>query len=97
MITSKQRAFLRSIANTTETIFQIGKSGLTPEITESVNDALEAREIVKLTILKNCAEDIREVAQIISERTHSEIVQVIGRKIVFYRQSKDHKKIELPK
>lgn len=97
MITSKQRSYLRGLANSTDAIFQIGKSGLTPEITEAVIGALEARELIKITILKNCMEDIREVAQILSERTHSDVVQIIGRRIVLYRESKDNKKIELPR
>ena len=75
----------------------IGKSSLTPEFTQSVNEALEARELVKISVLKNCLDDPREMASMIAERTKSEVVQVIGRKIVFYRPSKEHKKIELPK
>ena len=78
-------------------IYQIGKSSLTPEITEGVNEALEARELIKINVLKNCIDDPNELARVISERTHSEIVQVIGKKIVLYRESKDKKKIELPK
>ena len=77
-------------------IYQIGKSALTPEITEGVTDALEARELIKISVLKNCADDVKEIAQILSERTHSEVVQVIGKKIVLYKESKEKKKIELP-
>ena len=97
MLTSKQRAYLRSMANGLETIFHIGKSGVTPELTDAVDNALEARELVKLNILDNCLMGTREAAQIIAERTHSEVVQVIGKKIVLYKESKDNKKIELPK
>lgn len=96
-MTSKQRAYLRSMANTIDAIFQVGKSGVVPEMTNSINDALEARELIKITVLNNCIEDIKIIANIISERTHSEIVQVIGRKIVLYKQSKDKQVIELPK
>lgn len=96
-MTSKQRAYLRSMANTIDAIFQVGKSGIVPEMTNSINDALEARELIKITVLNNCIEDIKTIANIISERTHSEIVQVIGRKIVLYKQSKDKQVIELPK
>lgn len=96
-MTSKQRAYLRSMANTTDAIFQVGKSGVVPEMTNSINDALEARELIKITVLNNCTDDIKTVANVISERTHSEIVQVIGRKIVLYKQSKDKPVIELPK
>ena len=80
-------------------IFQIGKSSVTPELTAAVAEALEARELIKLSILKNCLDDGREIDAILAERTHSEFVQVIGKKIVLYKQAKDEKKrkIELPK
>lgn len=97
MITTKQRAFLRSIANKTEPIISIGKAGLTPEVTESLDTALEAREIVKVSVLNNCMMDIRDIADILHDRTRSEIVQVIGSKAVFYRKSKKKPVIELPK
>lgn len=80
-----------------EPILNIGKSSLTPEFTESVNEALEARELIKISVLKNCLEEPKEIASVLSERTKSQVVQVIGRKIVLYRPSKTHKKIELPK
>jgi RNA-binding protein len=95
-MTTKQRAYLKGLAMTMDPIYQIGKSALTPEITEGVSEALEARELIKITVLKNCLENPNELAQILSERTHSEIVQVIGKKIVLYRASKDKKKIILP-
>lgn len=95
-MTTKQRAYLKSLAMTMEPIYQIGKSALTPEITEGVSEALEARELIKISVLKNCMDDTNEIAHILSERTHSEIVQVIGKKIVLYRESKDKKKIVLP-
>ncbi len=97
MITSKQRAYLRSLSNTIEPIYQIGKSGVTPELTEGIISALEARELIKINVLKNCIEDPKALIQLLSERTRSEIVQQIGRKIVLYKESKDNKKIELPK
>ncbi len=97
MITSKQRAYLRGLANLIEPIYQVGKAGLGPEVTEGISDALEARELVKINVLKNCLEDPREMANILSERTRSDVVQQIGRKIVLYRPSKDNKTIELPK
>ncbi|MCQ2421572.1 MAG: ribosome assembly RNA-binding protein YhbY [Lachnospiraceae bacterium] len=96
-MTSKQRAYLKGIAMVTEPIFQIGKGRLTPEITEAVDEALEARELIKITVLNNCLEEPAELARVLSERTKSEIVQVIGKKIVLYRESKKKKKIELPK
>jgi RNA-binding protein len=96
-LTSKQRAYLKGLAMNIDPILNLGKASLTPEFTESVNEALAARELVKISVLKNCLDDPREVAEVIAERTKSQVVQVIGRKIVFYRESKDHKKIELPK
>lgn len=96
-MTSKQRAYLKGIAMVTEPIFQIGKGRLTPEITEAVDEALEARELIKITVLNNCLEEPAELARVLSERTKSEIVQVIGKKIVLYRESQKKKKIELPK
>ena len=96
MLTSKQRAFLRSMANGLEPIFHIGKAGVTPELTEAVDSALEAREILKMNILDNCLLDTREVAQTIAARTHSDVVQVIGNRFVLYRPAKKPI-IELPK
>ena len=75
-----------------EPIFQVGKSSMTPGLTQAISEALEARELIKISVLKNCADDPRELAEIISERTRSEIVQVIGKKIVLYREGKDDKK-----
>ena len=96
-MTSKQRAYLKGLAMNIGPILSLGKASLTPEFTNSVAEALAARELVKINVLKNCMDDPREIAAIIAERTKSEIVQVIGRKIVFYKESKDKKKIELPK
>ena len=97
-ITSKQRAFLKSIAMTTEPILSIGKESLTPELTEAVAQAIEARELIKINVLKNCFDDPSEIARVLAERTGSILVQVIGRKIVLYKEGKDDKKrIELPK
>ena len=95
-MTTKQRAYLKSLAMSMEPIYQIGKSSLTPEITEGVSEALEARELIKINVLKNCTEDINTLAHTLAERTRSELVQVIGKKIVLYRESKDKKKIVLP-
>lgn len=98
-MTSKQRAYLKSLAMTMDPIFQIGKSGLTPEITEAVSEALEARELIKLTVLKNCMEDLHEVAETLAGRTRAEVVQVIGRRFVLYRpaKEKEKRKILLPR
>lgn len=72
-------------------VLQIGKSGLTPEFTQSVSEALEARELIKIHVLKNCADDGREIAAMLSERTRSQVVQVIGRMIVLYKPAKEEK------
>lgn len=97
-MTSKQRAYLKSIAMKTEPILQIGKSSLTPEFTQSVREALEARELIKISVLQNCMDDPKEMAQMLAERTGSQVVQVIGKKIVLYKEGKDEKKkIELPR
>ena len=96
-MTSKQRAYLKGLASTLDPIFQIGKATLTPEVTEAVAEAFGTRELIKIAVLKNCMEDPAEIAGKLAERTKSEVVQVIGRKIVLYRESKDNKKIELPK
>lgn len=94
---SRQRAYLKGLAMTMEPILQIGKSSLTPEFTEAVDEALEARELIKINVLKNCMDDPKIIAQALGERTRSQVVQVIGKKIVLYRESKTKKKLELPK
>ena len=96
-MTTKQRAFLKGLAMNIDPIYQIGKSSITPEFTLGISEALEAREIIKISVLKNCADDPRELAEILAERTGAQIVQVIGKKIVLYKESKKNKKIELPK
>ena len=96
-MTSKQRAYLKGLAMTMDTILQLGKGGLTPENTAAVEEALAARELIKISVLQNCLEDPREMAQVLAERTRSQVVQVIGKKIVLYREGKkDKKKIILP-
>lgn len=97
MLNSKQRAYLMSMASSITPIFQIGKASLTPEIITAVDAALEKRELIKISVLKNCFDDPKEIAQIMAERTHSQVVQVIGKKIVLFRVSKKKPVIELPK
>lgn len=97
MLTSKQRAYLKSLASSLDPIFQIGKSSITPEITEAIAESFNTRELVKIAVLKNCADDPRVIADMLAGRTHSQVVQVIGKKIVLYRQDKDKPKIVLPK
>lgn len=98
-MTTKQRAYLKSLAMKMDPIFQIGKSSVTPELTMAIAEALEARELIKISVLKNCMDDGRSIAEVLAERTHSEVIQVIGKKIVLYKQAKEeHKrKITLPK
>ena len=95
-MTSKQRAYLKSLAMKMEPIIQIGKSSLTPEGTAAIAEAFNTRELIKISVLKNCFDDPRQIAQMVAERTHSTVVQVIGKKFVLYKENKDHKKIELP-
>lgn len=96
-MTSKQRAYLKGLAMNLEPIFQIGKSSLTPEVTEAIGEAFNTKELIKITVLKNCMDDPNEIAHMLAERTHAQVVQVIGKKIVLYKESKEHKKIELSK
>ena len=97
-MTSKQRAYLKSLAMNMDPIFQIGKNSLTPELTAAVQEALDARELIKISVLQNCLDDPKELAGLVSERTRSQVVQVIGKKIVLYKEGKeDRKKIVLPK
>lgn len=91
-MTTKERAYLKGLAANLEPVFQIGKAGLTPEVTEAVRETFNTRELVKLGVLKNCMEDPRQIAGFIADRTGSSVVQVIGRKIVLYKESKDQKK-----
>jgi len=78
-------------------IFQIGKNSMTPELTKAIEEALDARELIKVSVLKNCMDDPRMLADMLAERTRSQVVQVIGKKIVLYKEGKDkNKRIELP-
>ena len=82
---------------TMDPIFQIGKNSMTPELTKAVDEALEARELIKVSVLQNCADDPKELASMLAERTRSQVVQVIGKKIVLYKEGKNEKKkIQLP-
>lgn len=95
-LNSKQRAYLKSLASVSEPVVQIGKGSLTPEVTEAVAEAFNNRELVKITVLKNCFDSPKALASVLAERTQSTVVQVIGKKIVLYKENKDKKKIELP-
>ena len=95
MLTSKQRAQLRSLAANEPTIMQVGKSGVTDTMVKTVSDALEARELIKMRVLENSGEAVRDVAEQLAECTESEVVAVIGKCLILYRESETKKKIEL--
>ncbi|MEG0741046.1 MAG: YhbY family RNA-binding protein [Clostridia bacterium] len=95
MLTSKQRAELRSMANTLETILFVGKEGITDNTVKEAYDALEARELIKCAVQNGCELSAREALQALCERVHAEPVQCIGRRFVMYRQSRDNKRIIL--
>ena len=95
MITSKQRAKLRSQSNGLETIFQIGKGGISDMLVQQVNDALKAREMIKLRVLENSGYTAREAAEALAEQTGAEVVQVIGSRFVLYRRNPKKPVIEL--
>ena len=95
MLTSKQRAYLRSLASNEPAIMQVGKSGIGENLIKTVSDALEARELIKLSVLENSSEEAREVAETLAEATGSDVVGVIGKKVILYRESEKKKRIEL--
>ncbi|MBQ7635832.1 MAG: YhbY family RNA-binding protein [Lachnospiraceae bacterium] len=98
-MTTKQRAYLRGLAQNLDPSFQIGKNSLTPEFTEAIIENLEKNELLKISVLKNCDDEPKELAGILADRTHSDVVSVTGRKIVVYKpaKDKDKRKIELPR
>lgn len=96
-MTSKQRAYLRSLANNIDAIFQVGKNGISDNFINQINDALEARELIKISVLETAPEEILEVANILANSTRSEIVQTMGSKITLYRAREKNSKIILPK
>ena len=97
MLNSRQRAQLRSMANDMETIFQVGKAGITDNTIKQVVDALEARELIKLRILESCPTSVRETADEIANKTDADVVQVIGTRFILYKESKNNKIIKLVK
>lgn len=96
MITSKQRSYLRSLANNMSPIFQVGKEGIEDNFLKQVHDALEAREIIKISVLNNSGISSREASDIICEELGCEGIQAIGNKLVLYKRSSKKPKIELP-
>lgn len=97
MLSGKQKRFLRAEAHHLTPIFQVGKGGVNKEMLRQIEEALEARELIKVRILDNCEEDKHEVAESLAKGTGSELVQLIGLTVVLYKESKKHKRIELPK
>ena len=98
MLTSKQRAYLRSLAVDLDTILMVGKSGMSPELTKQADDALEARELIKGKVLTETSPvSSREAAEELAQATSSEVVQVIGSKFVLFRQKAKESKYQLPR
>ena len=97
MLTSKQRSYLKSFAVEMDDIIHVGKDGINENLVKQVNDALEARELIKGKLLQNCMSEVREVAEGIAKQTKSEVVQVIGRKFVLFRQRKKESFYQLPR
>lgn len=96
MITGKQRSYLRSLANSIEPIFQVGKGGINENMVKQFNEALEARELIKVSVLKNSVDDTRDICNEAADLTGSEVVQIIGSKFVLYKESKENKVLVLP-
>lgn len=96
MLTGKQKRFLRKEAHHIKPLFQVGKSGVTENLIIQLDDLLEKRELIKVSILQNCLEDKNVVAETISDQTNAEIVQIIGNNIVLYKESAENKQIKLP-
>ncbi|WP_096270649.1 ribosome assembly RNA-binding protein YhbY [Paucisalibacillus globulus] len=96
MLTGKQKRFLRSKAHHLKPIFQVGKVGVNENMIVQVNEALEKRELIKVSILQNCMDDKETVSEELQAGTNSEIVQIIGNNIVLYKESEENKQIELP-
>lgn len=94
-MTSKQRAYIRGLANRLSPIFQIGKNGISENLIKQIDDALEAREIIKINVLETSPDDISEIANIIAQKTKSEIIQILGNKITLFRMRKKDSKILL--
>jgi len=96
MLTGKQKRFLRSKAHHLNPILQVGKSGVNENMIKQVSDALEARELMKISILQNCDEDKQTIAEQLAKGTAAELVQIIGNTIILYKESKENKQIRLP-
>lgn len=97
MLTGKQKRYLRAMATVQDPIVQVGKSGATDSVLFTLNEALNARELVKIKVLKNCLEETKTIAQDLSEKANAELVQVVGKNIVLYKPKEENPEIVLPK
>ncbi|NEW05139.1 ribosome assembly RNA-binding protein YhbY [Paenibacillus sp. SYP-B3998] len=97
MLTSKQKRYLRSMAHHLDPIFQVGKGGVNDHLIRHIQEAIEVRELIKITVLNNSGEDRSEVGTELAEKSGADLVQVIGKIVVLYKESRDQKKIELPR
>ncbi|RXZ77209.1 ribosome assembly RNA-binding protein YhbY [Paenibacillaceae bacterium] len=96
MLTGKQKRHLRALAHSLQPIFQIGKGGMNDHLVRHIDEAIESRELMKISVLNNCGEDAKELGEELAKASGSELVQVIGRTIILYKESKDYKTIVLP-
>lgn len=97
MLTGKQKSYLKGLSHNMQPIIQIGKNGVNEMLVKTIEDALEARELIKISVLQNCLEEPKTMAIDIADVLQAEVVQVIGRTIIFYKQSRKKKQIVLPK
>jgi len=96
MLTGKQKRYLRAMAHHLQPIFQVGKGGTNDHLVRHIEEALEVRELIKVSVLNNCLDDPKDIGEEVAAAAGAELVQVIGKTIVLYKESKDHKRIELP-
>lgn len=96
MLTGKQKRYLRSKAHHLNSIFQVGKGGVNENMIKQISEALEARELIKISVLQNCEEDKDTVAEKLVQGTKAELVQIIGNTVVLYKESRENKQIVLP-
>jgi len=97
MLTSKQKSYLKGLAHSLQPIIQVGKLGVNEKLVKTVVDALEAHELIKVSVLQNCLEEPNIVGEKIAEQSGADVVQVIGRTLVLYNESKKKKQIVIPK
>ena len=96
MLNNKQKSYLRKMANSKNALFQVGKDGCSENLYKTINDSLVVHELIKISVLKTCPSEIREVAFDIASSTQSQIIQIIGRVVTIYRPNNKERKIILP-